>query len=179
VAGGAVMIWLFVLVCRPEPSVVRAAFMGSLGLLALATGRAHAGLGALSATVVGVLFFSPGLAASYGFALSVLATAGILLLVPVWTRAWSAHMPPPVAEAFAVAVAAHVAVAPVLVVLSGELSWVAIPANVLAAPLVAAVTVAGSAVAALAAVWPGAASVAVHLPALGVSWIAAVAGAGA
>jgi competence protein ComEC len=179
VAGGAVMIWLFVLVCRPEPSVVRAAFMGSLGLLALATGRAHAGLGALSATVVGVLFVSPGLAASYGFALSVLATAGILLLVPVWTRAWSEHMPPPVAEAFAVAVAAHVAVAPVLVVLSGELSWVAIPANVLAAPLVAAVTVAGSAVAALAAVWPGAASVAVHLPALGVSWIAAVAGAGA
>ncbi|MFL1433089.1 MULTISPECIES: ComEC/Rec2 family competence protein, partial [unclassified Nocardiopsis] len=36
VAGGAVMIWLFVLVCRPEPSVVRAAFMGSLALLALA-----------------------------------------------------------------------------------------------------------------------------------------------
>ena len=179
VAGGAVMIWVFVLVCRPEPSVVRAAFMGSVGLLALATGRAQAGLGALSATVVGVLFVSPGLAASFGFALSVLATAGILLLVPAWTRAWSEHMPPPVAEAFAVAVAAHVAVAPVLVMLSGELSWVAVPANVLAAPLVAAVTVTGSAVAALAAVWPGAASAAVHLPALGVSWIAAVAGVGA
>ncbi|MEE2035656.1 ComEC/Rec2 family competence protein [Nocardiopsis sp. CT-R113] len=179
VVGGAVMIWVFVLVCRPEPSVVRAAFMGSVGLLALATGRAQAGLGALSATVVGVLFVSPGLAASFGFALSVLATAGILLLVPAWTRAWSEHMPPPVAEAFAVAVAAHVAVAPVLVMLSGELSWVAVPANVLAAPLVAAVTVTGSAVAALAAVWPGAASAAVHLPALGVSWIAAVAGVGA
>lgn len=179
VLGGAVMIWVFVLVCRPEPSVVRAAFMGSLGLLALATGRAHAGLGALSATVVGVLFVSPGLAASFGFALSVLATAGILLLVPGWARAWSGHMPRPVAEAFAVAVAAHVAVAPVLVLLSGELSWVAVPANVLAAPLVAAVTVAGSGVAALAVAWPAGAAVAAHLPGLGVSWIAAVAEVGA
>ncbi|ADH66132.1 ComEC/Rec2 family competence protein [Nocardiopsis dassonvillei] len=179
VAGGAAVIWVFVLVCRPEPSVVRAAFMGSLGLLALATGRAHAGLGALAVTVVGVLFVAPGLAASFGFALSVLATAGILLLVPPWTRAWSARLPRPVAEALAVALAAQVAVSPVLVLLSGELSWIAVPANVLAAPVVAAVTVAGTAVAALAVVWPGAAAVAAHLPGLGVSWIAAVAGAGA
>ncbi len=179
VAGGALMIWMFVLVCRPEPSVVRAAFMGSLGLLALATGRAHAGMGALCVTVVGALFVAPGLAASYGFALSVLATAGILVLVPGWARAWSERWPRPVAEAFAVAVAAHVAVAPVLVLLSGEVSWVAVPANVLAAPLVAVVTVAGSALAALASVWPTAASLLVHLPGLGVSWIALVAETGA
>ncbi len=179
VAGGAAVIWVFVLVCRPEPSVVRAAFMGSLGLLALATGRAHAGLGALGVTVVGVLFVAPGLAASFGLALSVLATAGILLLVPPWTRAWSGWLPRPVAEAFAVAVAAQVAVSPVLVLLSGELSWVAVPANVLAAPVVAAVTVAGSAVAALAVPWPDAAAVAAHLPGLGAGWIAAVAGVGA
>ena len=179
VLGGAVMIWLFVLVCRPEPSVVRATFMGSLGLLALATGRPQAGLGALSATVVGVLFVAPGLASSYGFALSVLATAGILLLVPGWTHAWSTRMPRPLAEALAVAVAAHVAVAPVLVSLSGEVSWVAVPANVLVAPVVAVVTVAGSALAALAVVWSGAAVVLVHLPGLGVSWIATVARVGA
>ena len=179
VVGGAVMIWVFVLVCRPEPSVVRAAFMGSLGLLALATGRAHAALGALSVTVVGVLFVAPGLASSFGFALSVLATAGIVLWVPPWTRAWAGSVPHPVAEAFAVAVAAQVAVSPVLVLLSGEVSWVAVPANVLVAPVVAVVTVAGSAVAALATVWPEAAAVAVRLPGLGVSWIAAVAQAGA
>ena len=179
VLGGAMMIWLFVLVCRPEPSVVRAAFMGSLGLLALATGRAQAGLGALSVTVVGVLFVSPGLAASYGFTLSVLATAGILLLVPGWTHAWSARLPRPLAEALAVAVAAHVAVTPVLVPLSGEVSWVAVPANVLAAPVVAVVTVAGSALTALAAVWSGAATLLVHLPGAGVAWIAVVAEVGA
>lgn len=179
VVCGAVVIWAFVLVCRPEPSVVRAAFMGSLGLVALATGRAHAGLGALSVTVVGVLFLAPGLASSFGFALSVLATAGILLLVPPWTRAWSAVLPRPVAEAFAVAVAAQVAVSPVLVLLAGELSWIAVPANVLAAPVVAAVTVAGSAVAVLASVWPAAAAVAAHPPGWGVWWIAAVADAGA
>ncbi|GAB3710954.1 ComEC/Rec2 family competence protein [Nocardiopsis oceani] len=179
VLGGALMIWVFVLVCRPEPSVVRAAFMGSVGLLALATGRPQAGMGALCVTVVGVLFVAPGLAASYGFALSVLATAGILLLVPGWTRAWSRRWPRPVAEAFAVAVAAHVAVSPVLVLLSGEVSWVAIPANVLAAPVVAVVTVAGSVLTALASLWPGAAAVLVHLPGFGVSWIAVVAENGA
>ncbi|MCY9782702.1 ComEC/Rec2 family competence protein [Nocardiopsis sp. EMB25] len=179
VAGGALMIWLFVLVCRPEPSVIRAAFMGSLALLALATGRSHAALGALSVTVVGVLFVSPGLAGSFGFALSVLATAGILLLVPSWTQAWSRRMPHPLAEAVAVAVAAQVAVAPVLVLLSGEVAWVAVPANVLAAPVVASVTVAGFVLAVLSVVWPVGAAVAAHPPGWGVAWIAGVAQTGA
>ncbi|GHD14498.1 ComEC/Rec2 family competence protein [Nocardiopsis kunsanensis] len=194
VAGGAVMIWLFVLVCRPEPSVVRAAFMGSIALLALATGRAHAGLGALSATVVGVLFAAPGLASSYGFALSVLATAGILLWVPAWSRTWSRRVPRPLAEACAVALAAQLAVSPVLVLLSGEVSWVAVPANVLAAPVVATVTVLGALVAALASlgaapfvagtpwltgVWDPAVGALVRVPGLGVSWIAGVAEYGA
>ncbi|OLT27486.1 competence protein ComEC [Nocardiopsis sp. CNR-923] len=179
VAGGAVMIWLFVLVCRPEPSVVRAAFMGSLALLALATGRAHAALGALSLTVLGVLFVAPGLAVSYGFTLSVLATAGILAFVPSWTRMWSRWLPQPVADAVAVAVAAQVAVAPVLVLLSAEVSWVAVPANVLAAPVVATVTVAGFVLAALSVLWPTAAAVAAHPPGWGVAWIAWVAETGA
>lgn len=190
VTGGAVMIWLFVLVCRPEPSVVRAAFMGSIALLALATGRAHAGLGALSATVVGVLFVAPDLASSYGFALSVLATAGILLWVPAWSRAWSRRIPRPLAEACAVALAAQLAVSPVLVLLSGEVSWVAVPANVLAAPVVATVTVLGALVAVLASsgaapfvagtpwltgMWDPAVGALVRVPGLGVSWIAGVA----
>ncbi|MFV2194680.1 ComEC/Rec2 family competence protein [Nocardiopsis sp. LOL_012] len=179
VAGGALMIWLFVLVCRPEPSVIRAAFMGSLGLLALAAGRPHAALGALGATVIGVLFVAPGLAASFGFALSVLATGGILLLVPSWSAAWARRMPVAVAEALAVAVAAQVAVAPVLVLLSGEVSWVAVPANVLAAPVVALVTVAGFGVTALAWFWPTGAAVAAYPPGWGVAWLAQVAHTGA
>lgn len=192
VVGGSLVIWVFVLVCRPEPSVVRAAFMGSLGLLALATGRTHAALGALSATVVGVLFVAPGLAVSYGFALSVLATAGIVLLVPPWTRAWSARLPLPLAEALAVAMAAQLAVSPVLVLLSGEVSWVAVPANVLAAPVVAVVTVVGSLVATVAALgalaagssalseaWSAMVSALVHVPGVGVSWIVTVAEYGA
>lgn len=194
VVGGAAMIWLFVLVCRPEPSVIRAAFMGSIALLALATGRTHAGLGALSATVVGVLFVAPDLASSYGFALSVLATAGILLLVPAWSRSWQRRVPRVVAEACAVALAAQLAVSPVLVLLSGEVSWVAVPANVLAAPVVATVTVLGAVAAALASlgaapfvagvpwiadVWDAGVAALVRVPGLGVSWIAAVAEHGA
>jgi competence protein ComEC len=179
VVGGGVMIWVFVLVCRPEPSVVRAAAMGSLGLLALAAGRPHAALGALNVTVVGVLFVAPGLAGSYGFALSVLATAGIVLLAPAWTRSWSHRLPLPLAEALAVAAAAHVAVVPVLVLLSGEVSWVTVPANVLAAPVVALVTVCGAVVAVLGVVWSAGAAVAVYPPGWGTAWIAWVAEMGA
>ncbi|CAM3682393.1 ComEC/Rec2 family competence protein [Nocardiopsis rhodophaea] len=179
VLGGAAMIAVFVLLARPEPSVVRAAFMGAIALLALALGRRHTGLAALSATVIGLLLFDPALAGSYGFALSVLATGGILLLAPRWTRTWSQRMPRPLAEAVAVALAAHVACAPVLVLLSEEVSWVAIPANVAAAPLVGAATVLGLCVAAIALVSPLAAAVVIGVPGLAVAWIAAVAEAGA
>ncbi|TDQ52078.1 ComEC/Rec2 family competence protein [Actinorugispora endophytica] len=179
VALGTVVIAVFVLVARPEPSVLRAAFMGAIALLALALGRPSVGVAALSASVIGLLLFSPGLAASYGFALSVLATAGILVLAPRWRDAWSARVPVWLAEAVAVALAAQVACAPVLVVLSAEVSWVSVPANVLAGPFVPVATVGGFAVAGLALVAMPAAQVAVWVPGTAVALVRAVAGAGA
>ncbi|PSL00966.1 competence protein ComEC [Murinocardiopsis flavida] len=175
VAAGALMIGVFILVARPEPSVLRAAFMGAVALLALALGRRRAGMAALSATVIGLLLFDPGLAHSYGFALSVLASGGIMVLAPRWRDRWAARMPEWAAEALAVPLAAHVACAPVLVLLSAEVSWVAIPANALTGPLMPIATVGGFAVAVLALVWPGAAAVAVWVPAVPVLWARVIA----
>ena len=70
----------FVVVVTPEPSVIRAAVMAAVALIALAAGRAARGLPLLCVAVVVLLALDPWLSRSYGFALSVLATAGLLLL---------------------------------------------------------------------------------------------------
>ncbi len=136
----------FVLLCRPEPSVLRAAVMGSVGLLALSSARRRVSLPALGAAVLGLLCVDPWLARSYGFALSTLATLGLV----VWSRPWgdaiAARLPPRAAlvgDALAVPLAAQVACAPVIVLLQGSITTVAVLANLLAAPLVAPTTVLG------------------------------------
>lgn len=131
-----------VIVARPDPSVVRAAAMGAVGLLALGRGRAD-GIRALSVAVVALLALDPWLALRPGFVLSVSATAGLLLLArPLATR-FERWLPAPIAMAVAIPIAAQVACTPALVALSGELSLVGLVANVVVAPLVAPTTVLG------------------------------------
>lgn len=74
----------FAVIARPSPSVLRALLMGLVAAVALSTGRARDGVAALSASILLLILFDPELARSYGFALSVSATAGILLLAPAW-----------------------------------------------------------------------------------------------
>lgn len=173
--SGAATLAVFVLLARPEPSVLRAAFMGVIALAALVLGRQRVGVAALSASVVGLLLFHPALAASYGFALSVSATAGILVLAPRWRDTWARRLPVWLAEAVAVALAAQVACAPVLVLLSAEVSWIAVPANVLAGPFVPVATVGGFVVAALAPVALPVARFAVWVPGAAVACVASIA----
>lgn len=143
----------FVVLARPDPSVLRAAAMGSVTLLALLTGRRKQALPALCAAVIGLLLWRPELAVQAGFALSVLATGALLLLAPSWSdylraRGWW-RLP---AELVSVAAAAFVVTAPLTIALSGRLGLVAVIANILVAPVVAPVTILG-AVAACTAVW--------------------------
>ena len=65
--------------------------MGAIAFLALGTGRSRRSLAALAAAVLGLLLVDPWLARSYGFALSVLATGGLVLLAPGWARPWTAR----------------------------------------------------------------------------------------
>lgn len=149
------VIAVFVLITRPEPSVIRAAVMGAVGLLAIYRSTRAAGPPALGAAIVGLLLIDPWLARSVGFALSALATLGLVVFAGPWTTALAPRMPwgsKTLAAALVVPVAAQLMTAPVVVVLQGQLSVIGIPANVLAAPLVAPVTIAGLLVAALASV---------------------------
>jgi competence protein ComEC len=165
----------FVVVARPEPSVLRATVMGLIGLLALISGRQRQGLPALAAAVLILVLIDPALARSYGFVLSVLATAGLLVLAPVWRDRLGRRLPGPLADALAVTAAAQVAVAPVLVMLSGEIGVVAIAANLLAAPAVAPATLLGALAAVVALVSVPVAQILVWPAGLAVGWIATIA----
>ena len=116
--AAALLLAAFVVLARPSPSVLRAAVMGLVALVALSTGRPRSALPALSAAVVVLVLLSPDLAVSAGFALSVLATAGLVVLAPDWSAALARHLPAWAAEALAVPAAAQVVCGPVVVALS-------------------------------------------------------------
>ena len=164
-----VVLVCFVILARPEPSVIRAAVMGAVGLMGLSTARRQAGIPALSGAVLALIAWDPWLSRSYGFALSTVATLGLLVLAQPWGAAIRRRLPHRLGwlgPVLAVPIAAQAVCAPIVVPLQGSVSLIAVPANLLAAPLVAPTTIAGVAVALLAVVWVGAASV--------ISWLAAV-----
>lgn len=178
-AAAALAMVAFAVVARPSPSVLRALLMGLIGALALGTGRARDGVAALATTVLLLMLFEPSLARSYGFALSVSATAGILVLAPRWRDRLAARLPPRtpawVAEAVAVPAAAQAAVTPVLVLISGRIETVAVPANLIAGPAVAPATVFGFVTALVAPVNLEVARWIARPAGLAVGWIIAVA----
>lgn len=133
----------FVLLARTEPSVLRAAAMGTVGLFAFGPDGRRRGLRALGVALVVLVLVDPALATSAGFALSVLATGGIVLLGPRLAEALSRWVPRGLAEAVAVPTAAQLACTPVVAVLSGQVSLVAVLANLLAGPAVGPATVLG------------------------------------
>jgi competence protein ComEC len=165
----------FVILVRPSPSVLRAAVMGAVVLIASFVGRRSASLPILSASVLLLMLVDPFLARSPGFAMSVLATAAIVVVAPTWTQRLSRHVPRPVAAAIAVPAAAQLACTPVLVAAFGQLTPLAIPANLLAAPAVAPATLAGICCALVAVVAPSVAVVPAHLAGLAAEWLAIVA----
>jgi competence protein ComEC len=141
--GGALTL-AFVVVCRPDPSVLRAAACGAVVLLALATGRRRSLIPALATAVLLLVLYDPWLARSYGFLLSVLATGALLTIAPRWSAALRRRrVPPRLAEALAAAAAAQALCAPVVAVLSARVSLVAVPCNLFAEFAIAPATVLG------------------------------------
>ncbi|MDO5498963.1 MAG: ComEC/Rec2 family competence protein [Propionibacteriaceae bacterium] len=170
--GGVVM---FIALCRTEPSVLRASAMGLVALAALG-GHTQPGKGArhLCVAVIALVLIDPWLGRSVGFALSVLASAGII----GWSALWRDRMtwlPRPIAEAVTVPLAAQLATQPVVTAISGEVSVVGLVTNALAGPFVGPATVLGFATAGLSMVVPTVAGFTGWLAgwcAQGIVWIA-------
>ena len=165
----------FVVLVTPQSSVVRAAVMAAIVLFATLAGRPVRGLPVLALAATALLAVDPWLARDYGFALSVLATGGLLVLSGPLTRLLARAMPFGVAAVIAVPLAAQLACQPVLVLLAPSIPVYGVVANTLAEPAAPLATVIGllGCLALPAVPWLGETLVAVAwLPA---SWIAAVA----
>ena len=123
----------FIGLVRPSPSVLRAAAMAAVVIFAKSHRERSDSIPSLGFAIAIVILADPWQSRDPGFALSVFATAGLLLIAP------RLKIPKIIGEP----IAATILCSPIIVALSGYLSITSIIANVLAAPLVAPVTVLG------------------------------------
>jgi competence protein ComEC len=136
-AAGALAILIFVGIAGASATALRAALMAFIALFARATGRSYTAGRALFLVVFLMIIWNPlYLVFDPGFGLSVAATAGLIWLAPLIEKLllflknvfWK--------NAIATTLAAQVAVLPLLLYDTGNLSFVAIPANMLTMPMV-------------------------------------------
>jgi competence protein ComEC len=175
VAAALVVLVGFVVLVTPQPSVLRAAIMSALVLGALARGRPVRGLPVIGVATIVLLSYDPWLARNYGFALSVLATAGLMALSGPISRRLQRWMPPWLAMLVAVPLAAQLACQPVLILLNPSLPLYGVLANTLAEPASPAATVLGLAACLALPVLPGLGHVLTAIAWVPSAWIAAVA----
>lgn len=149
----AIVLIGFIFLVRPSPSVMRATVMTAVMLVSQARGTRSSALPSLGLAIGLLILVDPFQAIDPGFALSVLATAGILLLSPPIARfleRWIHH--PRLVELISLPISATIMCTPVIVAISGQLSLISIPANMAVTLVVAPVTVVGLAAATLP--WP-------------------------
>jgi competence protein ComEC len=167
VAGFAVL-FLFGVLTRWEPSVLRAEAMAALAMTATTFGRRAPPLRLLSLAVCGLVLVDPLLVHSVGFLLSVGACTGIALLAkPIARRVPG---PRPLAEALAITAAAQVGVAPILMNVFGGVPVASLPANLLAIPAAGPIMVWGMTAGLLAGLVPPPVAFLLHLPTRVLLW---------
>ncbi|KJQ55518.1 ComEC/Rec2 family competence protein [Microbacterium sp. SA39] len=174
VALAAIALSGFVVLVTPEPSVIRASVMAGVAMLAVMLGRPSAGAGMLALCAVMILLVDPWLAATPGFALSVVASGALILLAPPLSRGLTRWMPAPVALAVAVPLAAQLACGPIIALFADQQSLIGIAANLIAAPAAPVATVIGL-LACLAAPVPPLADLLTASAWLPAAWIATTA----
>lgn len=175
VLGAAGVLGALILATGAQPSVMRAGVMGVVVLAGVWMRRPSSALPALGVSIVVLLATDPYLALAYGFILSVVSTAAII----TWTRQVTALLAPvftvPGANLLAVPIVAHLACAPIILMLSDTASLWSALANALVAPVVPAGTVFALA-ALICAPFPLLGPLLAWLAARCVSWIDIVAG---
>ncbi len=135
----------FVLFTGAEASVIRAALMGVLVLLAQHNGRPYVMHVPLLLAATAMVIWSP-LVLLYdpGFQLSYLATIGLIYLEPLVADRWSMLRKSRILSTYVVpTVIAMVATAPLIAVSFGSFSLVGIFANLLVLPVIPLVMLAG------------------------------------
>jgi competence protein ComEC len=176
VALAGLALLAFVIVVQPSASVLRAAVMGGITLLAVVSHRRRQAIPVLSASVLVLMIAAPELAVDVGFALSVSATAALVVIAPMWSRRLTGRgWPKPLADAVSVAVAAQLVTAPLVAGISGTFSVVSVAANLAVAAVIPPITVVGTAAAALCPLWPSGAELLIRFTGPELWWLLRVA----
>ena len=129
--------------------------MSAVVILAKYFGERSFGVPSLAAAVMVLLLLDPIQSTDPGFALSVLATAGILLLSPLIEDKLSQKTKTTwIVQSISIPVSATIFCLPVIVLLSNQISLVSVPANILVAPVIAPITLLGFVAAIFAPVTP-------------------------
>lgn len=132
-----VVLAFYASVVGPAPSVLRASITGLVGVAAIVNSSRMPPIHALSIAVITLLLIDSDLAVTFGFALSVAATAGIIALVPLLYRPLARiGLPDVVVRAFAVSIAADIVTMPLVALMAGRVSVVSVLANVAVTPVV-------------------------------------------
>ncbi len=136
------------------PAGLRAGLMWTLALLAGRLGRRSHALTSLALTAAVMAALQPSLVGDIGFQLSVVGTAGVIVLTDPLHRRLH-RLPPLLGEGLAVTIAAQVVTAPLVAGGFGQLSLVGPLANAVCLPLMALAMAVGGVGAAVGLVVPG------------------------
>ena len=137
----------YTLFAGASPSVVRAAFMSGVALMAVESGRGSRVTVSLAWAISIMLLLDPGIVGDVGFQLSAAATAGLVAWGTPLTRRLGdrfPRMPGWMRDTLGVSLAAQAATLPIALLTFGRLSLVAPAANLMAVPLVPPVMAAGA-----------------------------------
>ena len=174
-ALGLAAMGAYVLLVGPESSVIRAATMALFVTVAMWLGRGSSPLHSLALAVAVLLLIDPAIATDFGFSLSAIATAGLLVAAGPVFEYLKTRMPEWLALGVAAAFSAQLFTTPILLMLQPGLPLYAVLANLLVESVIAPVTILGILAAALAIPLPLLAGFSIQLASLGTSWIVFVA----
>lgn len=165
-----ITIALFVLAAGAGSASVRAGIMAGLGLFARTSGRTYDALRALLLVFVVMILWNPHtLVYDPGFQFSFAATLGLILAASTLETYLSFVRPVFLRGILATTLAAQFFVLPLLLYQTGNLSLIALPANMLALPLVPLAMLFGAIAGVAGMVLPSIATI-VGLPALALLW---------
>lgn len=144
--AAVIAISCYTLMVGADAAVVRAAIIGTLGVLGSLFGRRQNGVNSLGIAVLGMLLYDPRFLWDIGFQLSVAATLGLILYTPPmesWfvrtasklvseekAKTWVGS----ISEILLITLAAQLMTLPIMAYHFGEVSWLALIANPIVLP---------------------------------------------
>ncbi|ARV59216.1 competence protein [Nostocales cyanobacterium HT-58-2] len=167
---GSIALILFLTLTGVQPSVLRAVVMGFAALIGIGLKRKVKQLGSLLVAAVLLLLFNPLWIWDLGFQLSFLATLGLVVTVsPITKRlGW---LPPIIASAIAVPLAAAIWTLPLLLYVFSVVAIYTLPVNILSTPLISVISIGGMVSALTSLILPDAGSALANLLHHPIQWL--------